>query len=212
MCIRDRITVETIGDGDHLVALGGFDVELSAPPYFIETAASWNGVNSVHYRDECIRQLQEFGVGFGVCHSEFIITDSGPVLVEINYRSIGDGREFLLDNLSGGNWFNTILNLHLGHKLDPTFRIDGSAHVHYVVAQQSGVIEGSSTSFIHQKGDIVTQQQVLKKVGDSFQQSFSNKDYLARISVVSPSGQTLEPALQQAISRFNLTATNEVTA
>ncbi|MCZ8484988.1 hypothetical protein O9993_00405 [Vibrio lentus] len=67
------------------------------------------------------------GWGFGVCHSEFIITDSGPVLVEINYRSIGDGREFLLDNLSGGNWFNTILNLHLGHKLDPTFRIDGKA-------------------------------------------------------------------------------------
>jgi len=206
------ITVETIGDGDHLVALGGFDVELSAPPYFIETAASWNGVNSVHYRDECIRQLQEFGVGFGVCHSEFIITDSGPVLVEINYRSIGDGREFLLDNLSGGNWFNTILSLHLGHKLDPTFRIDGSALVHYVVAKQSGLIEGSSTSFIHQEGDIVIQQQVLKKVGETFQQSFSNKDYLARISVVSPSSQTLEPALQQAISRFNLTATNEVTA
>ncbi|KNH11049.1 hypothetical protein [Vibrio cyclitrophicus] len=64
---------------------------------------------------------------FGVCHSKFIITESEPVLVKINYRSIADGREFLLDNFSGGNWFNTILNLFLGHKLDPTLRIAGSA-------------------------------------------------------------------------------------
>ncbi|CAK2032568.1 ATP-grasp domain-containing protein [Vibrio crassostreae] len=206
------ITVETLGDGESLTALGGFDVELSEPPYFIETAARWNGTNSVQYRDECVRQLEAFGVGFGVCHSEFIITESGPVLVEINYRSIGDGREFLLNNLSGGKWFSTILNLHLGNKIDPTLQMNGSANVHYVVAEQNGTIEGTSTSFIHQDGDIVTQQQVLRQAGDTFQQSFSNKDYLARISVVSPSGQTLEPALQQAISRFNLTAKNEVTA
>ena len=204
------ITVETLGDGKQLIALGGFDVELSALPYFIETAASWNGSNSVQYRDECARQLQIFGVGFGVCHSEFIITKSGPVLVEINYRSIGDGREFLLDNLSRGNWFTTILNLHLSNQLDSAFQINGCAYVHYVVAEQDGLIDGTSTSFIHQDGDIVTQQQVLKQAGDTFQQSFSNKDYLARISIVSPSGQSLEVARQQAVSKFNLKLINEV--
>jgi hypothetical protein len=206
------ITVETVGDGETLTALGGFDVELSEPPFFIETAATWNGDNSTQFKDECVRQLQEFGVGFGVCHSEFIITESGPVLVEINYRSIGDGREFLLDNLSGGKWFSTILSLHLGSKLEPSFQIAGSASVHYVVAKQSGVIEGTSTSFIHQDGDIVTQQQVLKHPGDTFLQSFSNKDYLARISIASPSGQSLDAALQRTISRFNLTSNSEVNA
>lgn len=157
-----------------------------------------------------MRQLQIFGVGFGVCHSEFIITKSGPVLVEINYRSIGDGREFLLDNLSRGNWFTTILNLHLSNQLDSAFQINGCAYVHYVVAEQDGLIDGTSTSFIHQDGDIVTQQQVLKQAGDTFQQSFSNKDYLARISIVSPSGQSLEVARQQAVSKFNLKLINEV--
>lgn len=206
------ITVETLGDGEQLIALGGFDVELSAPPYFIETAASWNGPNSIQYRDECVNQLQTFGVGFGICHSEFIITELGPVLVEINYRSIGDGREFLLDNLSGRNWFSTILNLHLGNKIDRAFHINGSAHIHYVVAEQDGIIEGTSTSFTHQEGDIVTEQQVLKQAGDTFRQSFSNKDYLARISIVSPSEQSLEFTRQQAISSFNLTSVSEVTA
>ncbi len=59
-----------------MLAVGGFDVELSAPPHFIEMAACWNGTHSVQFRDECLRQLKVFGVGFGVCHSEFIITDS----------------------------------------------------------------------------------------------------------------------------------------
>ena len=206
------ITVETMGDGENIIALGGFDVELSEPPFFIETAATWNGPLSVEYRDECVRQLKEFGVGFGVCHSEFIITESGPVLVEINYRSIGDGREFLLDNLSQGHWFSTILNLHLGKELDTSFQVNGSANVHYVIADQNGIIEGTSTSFLEREDDIVIQQQVLKQVGENFTQSFSNKDYLARISVVSPAGENLEPTLQQTISQFDLKPAREVAA
>ncbi|MBU2895457.1 ATP-grasp domain-containing protein [Vibrio hepatarius] len=206
------ISVETLGDGKSITALGGFDVELAEPPFFIETAATWNGPLSVEFRNECVRQLQEFGVGLGVCHSEFIITESGPVLVEINYRSVGDGKEFLLDNLTQGNWFSTILNLHLGKELDSEFLMNGSANVHYVVADQSGIIEGTSTSFLEREDDIVIQQQVLKKVGENFIQSFSNKDYLARISVVSPSGENLEPTLQKTISQFDLKAASEVTA
>ncbi|MFZ3421542.1 ATP-grasp domain-containing protein [Vibrio harveyi] len=206
------ITIETLGDGDNLLAVGGFDVELSAPPHFIEMAACWNGTHSVQFRDECLRQLKVFGVGFGVCHSEFIITDSGPVLVEVNYRSIGDGREFLLNNLSHHQWFSTILKLHLGDKLELDFTIQGSAQVHYVVADTSGTIAGTSTSFIHQEGDIITQQQVLKPAGEHIQQSYSNKDYLARISISSPSGQSLQPSLKQALATFNLVPVEEVTA
>jgi len=206
------VTLETLGDGERLIAVGGFDVSLSAPPYFIETAADWNGPNGIAHREACLAQLKAFGVGFGVCHSEFIITENCPVLVEINYRSIGDGREFLLNNLAHYNWFSTILGLHLGQRLDGDYQIDGSAHIHYVVAERSGVIDGDSTSFLQHDGDVIIQQQVLKAAGEHLQQSYSNKDYLARISLVSPSGQNLRPALQNALSHFNLTPTGEVTA
>lgn len=37
-----------------------------------------------------------FGVGFGACHTEFVMTNKGPRLIEINYRNIGDYREFLM--------------------------------------------------------------------------------------------------------------------
>lgn len=41
------VTLETLGDGERLIAVGGFDVSLSEPPYFIETAADWNGPNGI---------------------------------------------------------------------------------------------------------------------------------------------------------------------
>ncbi|EGR3179623.1 hypothetical protein DLI06_26115, partial [Vibrio parahaemolyticus] len=60
--------------------------------------------------------------------------------------------------------------------------------------------------------DVIAQQQVLKTAGELFQQSYSNKDYLARISIVSPSGQNLDQALQNALNNFNLAPTREVAA
>jgi len=44
-------TLETLGDGDKLVVIGGFDVVLSELPYFIEIGAVWNGPNSLLYRE-----------------------------------------------------------------------------------------------------------------------------------------------------------------
>lgn len=34
-------TLETIGDGNSLIALGGFEVQLSEPPHFVELEAAW---------------------------------------------------------------------------------------------------------------------------------------------------------------------------
>jgi len=110
-------TLETLGDGRSLQAIGGFDVSLSAPPHFVELAARWNGPLSRAQRAAALAQVAAFGVNFGVCHSEFILTAQGPVLVEINYRSIGDGREFLLDRLLPQGWFDRIIALHLGEAL-----------------------------------------------------------------------------------------------
>ena len=102
--------------------------------------------------------------------------------------------------------------MDLGDELDENFTIEGSARVHYVVAENSGTITGTSTSFIDQEDDITTQQQVLKAAGEHIQQSYSNKDYLARISLSSPSGQALQPHLDRALATFNLVPIKGVTA
>lgn len=167
-------TLETLGDGNELVAIGGFDVTLSAPPHFVETAARWDGEQSTRWRAQALAQLQAFGVGLGVCHSEFIVTDSGPVLVEINYRSIGDGREFLLDRLLPEGWFSPILRLHLGEPLPPVKPAVGEALIHYLVAQQSGTLQRApqpvTAPGLHYRP--------LKAQGDRIELTHSNKDYL----------------------------------
>lgn len=167
-------TLETLGDGNDLVAIGGFDVELSAPPHFVEMSARWGGEHSRRWKQQALAQLREFGVGFGVCHSEFIVTGNGPVLVEINYRSIGDGREFLLNRMLPEGWFTPILRLHLGEPLPPVKPAEGEALIHYLVAGQSGTLQAApqpaATSGL--------QYRPLKSAGERIELTHSNKDYL----------------------------------
>ncbi|WP_040148005.1 ATP-grasp domain-containing protein, partial [Xanthomonas citri] len=131
-------TLETLGDGKRLQAVGGFKVRLSPPPHFVECEAQWDADVDTPVIAQALQQLRAFGVGFGLCHSEFILTGDGPVLVEINYRSIGDRREFLLDEMFAKQWFNAALAPHLGLPL-PQLR---SAHAHallrYYVAEHDG--------------------------------------------------------------------------
>lgn len=167
-------TLETLGDGKELVTIGGFDVDLSAPPHFIETAARWCGEHHKAWQHQALQQLQLFGVGFGVCHSEFIVTEQGPVLVEINYRSIGDGREFLLDRLYDEGWFTTILRLHAGEGLSSPQLEQREAVIHYLVAQQNGVLQRAPNPSL-QNG---LTYRPLKTAGTCIKLSHSNKDYL----------------------------------
>lgn len=206
------ITQETLGDGQDLIAIGGFDVSLSEPPHFIETSALWNGPVTRQYREECLAQLKVFGVGFGVCHSEFIISDSGPILVEVNYRSIGDGREFLLDSLSSYGWFESILRLHQDCRLPDAPVIQGSALIHYIVAEQDGTVSQQSSPFIQQQDDVRIQYQVLKQEGESLTRSFSNKDYLARVALTSPILKDLKQTLHEVLSAINVTLITEAAA
>ncbi|HCI5999560.1 TPA: ATP-grasp domain-containing protein [Klebsiella variicola subsp. variicola] len=167
-------TLETLGDGNELVAVGGFDVELSEPPHFVEMSARWGGEHSTQWKQQALEQLRAFGVGFGVCHSEFIVTADGPVLVEINYRSIGDGREFLLDRLLPEGWFTPILRLHLSDPLPPVKPAVGEALIHYLVAQQNGTLcqapQPEKAEGVHYRA--------LKDQGDRIELTHSNKDYL----------------------------------
>lgn len=167
-------TLETLGDGKKLISIGGFDVDLSPPPHFVETAARWCGEQHQAWQHLALEQLRSFGVGLGVCHSEFIVTEQGPVLVEINYRSIGDGREFLLDRLCNEGWFTTILRLHTGEALSSPQLKPREALIHYLVSQQNGVLHRApkpspQTGLIYRP---------LKADGARIKLTHSNKDYL----------------------------------
>ncbi|WJV61868.1 siderophore biosynthesis protein PvsA [Pectobacteriaceae bacterium CE70] len=192
-------TLETFGDGHELAALGGFDVELSAPPHFVEMQARWEGEHTVRWRDQALEQLRQFGVGFGVCHSEFIATENGPVLVEINYRSIGDGREFLLDRILPGGWFTPILQLHLGQPIPTIKPAQLQALIHYLVAERSGLLSAAPQPAklpgLHYRR--------LKEQGEPIALSHSNKDYLGVLYLEAPDVDQLQRLTQKALASLH---------
>lgn len=168
------VTLETLGDGTQLHAIGGFDVNLSKPPYFVETSAHWNGPICTEWRAHMLRTVEQFGVGLGACHSEFIITPQGPTLVEINYRSIGDDREFLLNQLVEGGWFLSILKAHLGQRIQAVHLKPTCAHIEYLLAPQAGILNVTPQIPCNES----THYRAIKQQGDVVHVSHSNKDYI----------------------------------
>jgi hypothetical protein len=190
-------TLETLGDGRRVQAVGGFDVELSAPPHFIEHEARWNGPHGVSCREQALAQVLAFGVGFGVCHSEFVLTARGAVLVEINYRSIGDGREFMLDGMLAEAWFERILRLHLGHELADASPGTCHAMLRYYVATEEGRLSLSPPDTVDAVDGARGVYRGLRKVGDEIRLTHSNKDYLGVLSLVAESDEHLAHALSR---------------
>jgi biotin carboxylase len=185
-------TLETLGDGQRFQAVGGFDVSLSPPPHFVEFGARWNGSLSAKHRAGALAQVAAFGINFGVCHSEFILTAEGPVLVEINYRSIGDGREFLLDRLLPQGWFDRILAVHLGEPLVDAQPGLAEALVHYLVADTPGRLQQASSSFRYEQDNHWSDYRALRAIGDDIHVSHSNKDYLGVLRLIAPDAASLD--------------------
>lgn len=189
-------TLETLSDGRHTRAVGGFDVRLSEPPHFIELEATWNGPIGLRHREQALAQVLAFGVNFGVCHSEFVLTENGPVLIEINYRSIGDGREFMLDRLFDGRWFEHALRLHLGQPLDlQAWQTPKQGLVRYYVAQNAGRLVQASEDRTQDSQRSHAVYRSLRKQGEEVRLSQSNKDYLGALSVIADSEADLAEAL-----------------
>jgi biotin carboxylase len=191
-------TLETLGDGRGVQVIGGFDVVLSPPPHFIEREAHWNGPHGVSCRQQALAQVLAFGVGFGVCHSEFVLTSQGPVLIEINYRSIGDGREFMLESMQPDGWFERILRLHLGEVLADATPSARRAMVRYYVATEEGRLAASPSDREDASDGAHGVFRALRKTGDEIRLTHSNKDYLGTLSLVADS----EDDMARALSRI----------
>ena len=189
-------SLETLGDGHQACVVGGFDTHLSDPPHFVELESVWNGPFSQCYCQQTLAQVLALGVNFGVCHSEFALTEHGPVLIEVNYRSIGDGCEFMLDRLLGDHWFDWILRLHLGEPLDRTalereLATPRQAMLRFYVADCEGTLLQASESLIEKTPDAYAVYRSLRQSGDDICLSHSNKDYLGILSVVADDQKSL---------------------
>lgn len=188
-------TMETLGDGKDVVALGGFRVKLSPPPHFVELEADWGTGLAAEQEGRLLDTLRRFGVGFGACHTEFVMTQSGPRLIEINYRNIGDYREFLLRDTLQIPLFEIVLRLYLGEPQPPLALAPHAASIRYFTASAAGRLQRAPEAFSHADDKLRLTFKPLRQVGETIQLTHSNKDYLGVLRGAAASPQRLAEAI-----------------
>jgi hypothetical protein len=196
-------SLETLGDADGCHVLGGFTCSLGEPPAFIETAAEWGlGAVADAAVPHVLRALHALEATWGACHTEFVAHAAGPKIIEVNYRSIGDQSDFMLNHLLGGRYFESVLRVHLGETLQlPPVPAEAHSAARYLFAQRSGRIAALPDGYDRREDDLAITYVPARKPNDVIELSHSNKDYLAMLHVTGTGRERVERHLQQEIQR-----------
>ncbi|MEU1880686.1 ATP-grasp domain-containing protein [Streptosporangium sp. NPDC020072] len=186
-------TLETLGDGSGTRVLGGFRTTLGPLPYFVEERLDWEPPPAAGH---VLRALDALGVGFGACHTEYVMTQAGPRIIEVNYRVIGDHCDLLLGNLLGVPLFERILGVHLGLPAGDL----GGAREHgtalSVVAERAGTVVSAPGVVAPAPGARVRLwHRPLRAVGDRIEPTNTNRDYLGVVRAIGPDRVSVDAAL-----------------
>ncbi|MEU6351433.1 ATP-grasp domain-containing protein [Streptomyces sp. NPDC047072] len=176
----ELFTLETLGDGTVRHVLGGFRTELSPPPYFIEERMVFVPAHPEPVTQQVLAQLDALGVGFGACHTEFVVHEGRARIIEVNYRAIGDQCDLLLARLLDVPLFEHILRTHLGEPLpaDLGLRRDGAARLEYPCADRAGtLVEAPAATELTVDGVHLTYRP-LREPGERHALYRTNRDYL----------------------------------
>ncbi|MGW0842399.1 ATP-grasp domain-containing protein [Streptomyces sp. NPDC002787] len=187
-------TLETLGDGRVRHVLGGFHTELSPPPYFIEERLTFVPAHPEPVVAQILAQLDALGVGFGACHTEFVVHDGRARVIEVNYRAIGDQCDLLLAQLLNLPLFEHILRTHLGEPL-PTgldIRRDGAARLEYPCADRAGILLAAPSATELTVDGVHLTYRPLREVGERHELYSTNRDYLGVLRATGTGQETVD--------------------
>ncbi|MBB6567611.1 ATP-grasp domain-containing protein [Kribbella sandramycini] len=182
-------TLETLGDATTRQVLGGFRTAVSPPPAFIEESLEFVGAHPAAVTDQVLAELDALGVGFGACHTEFVVQADGRArLIEVNYRSIGDRLDLALVQLLGIPYFEQVLRIHLGEPLpaDLGARADLTSYSYYLCADRSGTLTAAPEPFDRTVDGIALSYRTFRELGATHPLYTTNRDYLGVIQAIGP--------------------------
>ncbi|MGW3400819.1 siderophore biosynthesis protein [Streptomyces zhihengii] len=193
----DLCTLETLGDGRTLHVLGGFRTELSPPPHFIEERLTFVPAHPAPVVGQVLAQLESLGVGFGACHTEFVVHEGRARLIEVNYRAIGDQCDLLLAELLGIPYFELVLATHLGRPLpgDLGARTGRAARLDYPCADRPGTLTAAPGPADLTLGDVRLTYRPAREIGEWRDVHHSNRDFLGIVRAVGDSTESVDRAV-----------------
>jgi hypothetical protein len=178
--------------------IGSFRTALSAPPHFVEERLDWARPPCP---GEVLAQLRRLGVGFGACHTEYVVHEGRARIIEVNYRMIGDHCDFVLADLLGVPIFEWVLRAHLGEPVPDPPAASGHAAVDSVIADRSGTLADAPARVTQETGGVRLTYWPLRAIGDSITLSRTNRDYIGTIRVIGPDADAVENALRRFRAR-----------
>ncbi|NWF24681.1 ATP-grasp domain-containing protein [Streptomyces sp. PKU-EA00015] len=187
-------TLETLGDGRVRHVLGGFHTELSAPPYFIEERLAFVAAHPEPVVEQILAQLDALGVGFGACHTEFVVHEGRARIIEVNYRAIGDQCDLLLAQLLDIPLFEHILRTHLGEPLpaDLGARTDGAARLACPCVDRAGTLTSAPAAADLVVDGVNLTYRPLREVGERHGLYHTNRDYLGVVRAIGTDQETVD--------------------
>ncbi|WBB76099.1 siderophore biosynthesis protein [Micromonospora sp. WMMD1128] len=192
-------TYDTLGDGRSLATLGGWHTGLGPPPTFTEVSLDWSPPPPAH-RARLGTLLDALGVGFGACHTEYVVRGDWIRLIEVNDRLIGDRMDLILTDLLGVPLFAHVIRLHLGEPLaaldlpDPA-TLDRHARVEYVCADRSGRLVAAPGRRDTVRDGVRLSCRPMRQVGRVAEHTGTNRDYLAALHGIGPDPDGVRAAL-----------------
>ncbi|MDT0456640.1 siderophore biosynthesis protein [Streptomyces sp. DSM 41527] len=191
-------TLETLGDGRRRHVLGGFHTTLSAPPSFIEERHDFVAAHPEPVAAQVLAQLDALGVGFGACHTEFVVHEGRARLIEVNYRVIGDQCDLLLARVLGIELFEHVLRTHLGEPLpaDLGARRDGAGRVEYALADRAGTLTAAPAATDRVTDGVRLAYRPLRPVGAEHPHYRTNRDYLGVLRATGTDRDALDRAAE----------------
>ncbi|MEO3975030.1 ATP-grasp domain-containing protein [Streptomyces sp. CAU 1734] len=195
-------TLETLGDGECLHVLGGFRTELSPPPHFIEERLSYVPAHPEAVVTQVLERLRALGVGFGACHTEFVVHRGEVRIIEVNYRAIGDQCDLLLAELLAVPLFELILRTHLGEPLPAALgaRTDGAARLEYPCADRAGTLTAAPGPADLTIGDVKLTFRPARTVGERHDLHHTNRDFLGIIRATGTDQDSVDRAVEDFLA------------
>ncbi|MEU5420831.1 siderophore biosynthesis protein [Streptomyces sp. NPDC020667] len=195
-------TLETLGDGHALHTLATFRTDLSPLPHFIEERLTLLPGPPLPHATDALRQLRALGVGFGACHTEYVVQGDRARVVEVNYRAIGDQCDLALADALGIPLFEHILRTHLGERLPGRLgsRADGRVRVEYVCADRGGTLTTAPSASETEHDGVRLVYRPLRATGETHPLHRTNRDYLGVLRATGTDQGRIDRAVEEFLA------------
>ncbi|WP_095205134.1 lyase family protein [Mesorhizobium carmichaelinearum] len=190
-------SAEMIAYDGTLHCLGILAKHKGQPPSFVEVGHDFPAPvlqTSLHELTSfAAGAVSSLGLEFGPAHVEFVIAETGPVIIEVNPRLAGGMIPVMLSHALGTSILDTVIKLYAGEAFVPPQASPRAGAIRFRLAQKSGKLK--SLGFSRTPGPTVPDVGLLKSEGEELQ---INGDFRDRVAYAVGVADELDAAVTAA--------------